>query len=338
MFGSTRQRCSMSIAHGSVAAEFARRLLVAGLMTWAMAGVTAGQQTPMPSASSAGAELKLQLCYTALIDDIEIPARETGLLRELYVREGMPVEAGAPIASIDDSIVQRKREEAEAKLKAADQRANSTVELAYAEAEFAVASSEEAAGEKLRAKASMSFSEYQKLALEKRRAELQIEKTKNDLLIQKMNADAERAALGSISDAIGRHQIVSPLDGNVHEVFRRPGEWVEAGQSICRIVRMNRIRVQGFVLASQYDPQELLGRQATVVTELARGRRATFGGQIVHVGLEKTSIQDASYVVWAEVDNQVENGYWVLLPGSAVDLTIHLDRPAVANQPAAEVR
>jgi multidrug efflux pump subunit AcrA (membrane-fusion protein) len=323
---------SMSTYFGFVIASLA----AVGLSTDAPAAAT--QQNEPVRATSAGAELQLPICYTALIDDIDVPARETGLLRELHITEGMLVETGATLASIDDSIVQRKREEAEAKLKAADQRAASTVELSYAEAELAVASSEEAAGEKLRAKGSMSFSEYQKLALEKRRAELQIEKTQNDLLIQKLSADAERAALASTVDAIERHRIVSPLDGNVHEIYKRPGEWIESGQAICRIVRMNRIRVQGFVLASQYDPQQLGGRAVTVVAELARGRTATFNGQIVHVGLEKTSIQDARYVVWAEVDNQVENGYWMLLPGSAVSMTIHLDRPAVASESGVEQR
>ncbi len=86
-----------------------------------------------------------------------------------------------------------KREEAEAKLKAADQRANSTVEVDYAQAEFAVASNEEASANKLHVRGDISSSEYQKLALEKRRAELQIEKSQNDLLIEKLNADAERS-------------------------------------------------------------------------------------------------------------------------------------------------
>ncbi len=146
--------------------------------------------------------------------------------------------------------------------------------------------------------------------------------------------------------------MISPLDGNILEIYKQAGEWVQSGDPICRIVRMNRIRVTGFVQAAEHDPSELDGRPVTVRAEFARGRIEEFTGHVAFIALERTSINGqgygdlragptpqtnvvpgtGSYHVWVEVDNRAENGHWLLLPGSAVDVTIHLGQPRVARE------
>ena len=285
------------------------------------------------------AQLTLQSCVVMLIDDIDVPARETGVLLKLNLREGQAVSQNDLLGVIDDQIVQRKREEVAAKLKAAEQKASSTVEIDYAIAAFQVAEKEYEINRELRRKNNVSLIEYEKTLLAKTQANLSIEKTRNDLAIEGLIAEAQRVELDAVQDSIARHQIGAPLDGNVMEVCKQAGEWVQAGDKVLRIVRMNRLRVQGFVEAAQFDPHEIIGRQVVVQARLARDRVESFRGHVSNVDLEKRGGSQSSmgsrYLIWAEVDNRSENGDWLLRPGGDVELTIDLVSPAVALTPTA---
>jgi multidrug resistance efflux pump len=312
---------------------------------WAMAGVVAAALVgglpahAQQSVGSDGSQLRLDTCFVTLIDDIDVPARETGVLLELHVREGQAVAQNDALGKIDDQIVQRKRDEVDAKLKAAQKKAESTVEIDYAVAAFQVAEKEFEINRELRRKNSVSLIEYEKSALAKTQADLSIDKTRNDLEIEALNAEAARVELDAVNDSIARHQIASPLDGNVMEIYKQAGEWVQTGDKVLRIVRMNRLRVQGFVEAAQFDPHEINGRQVLVRAQLAHDRIESFSGRVSYVGLEKRGgsqfASGSRFVIWAEVDNRIEEGHWLLLPGADVDLTIDLESPAVAETPTA---
>jgi multidrug resistance efflux pump len=259
------------------------------------------------------------------------------LLTELKIKVGQAVLQNDPLGKVDDQIVQRKREEVAAKLKAAQKKAESTVEIDYAVAAFQVAEKEFEINRELRRKNSVSLIEYEKSALAKTQANLSIDKTRNDLEIEALNAEAARVELDAVNDSIARHQITSPLDGNVMEIYKQAGEWVQTGDKVLRIIRMNRLRVQGFVEAAQFDPHEINGRQVLVRAQLAHDRIEAFSGRIAYVGLEKRGgsqfASGSRFVIWAEVDNRIEDGHWLLLPGADVDLTIDLASPAVAETP-----
>jgi multidrug resistance efflux pump len=297
--------------------------------------VSAAAASAQVSPSSAGDQLKLESCYVMFMDDIDVPARETGLLLELLAVEGQAVRQNEVLGRIDDQVVRRRREEAAAKHRAAERKANSTVEIEYAQAALDVAAKEYEINHSLRSKGSVSLIEYERSALAKREAELSIDKTRNDLEIERLNAEAQKVQVDAVDDAIARHEILSPLDGNVLEIFKQPGEWVQSGDKVLRMVRMNRLRVQGFVDAAQFDPHEIAGRQVTVHARLARERIETFFGRVAFVGLEKRGGSQFSggsrYQVWAEVENRSENGHWLLLPGADVDLIVDLQSPAVAG-------
>ena len=304
------------------------------LVTFLFASLADAQQQGAPASLAGTQHLKLDTCFVTLIDDIDVPARETGPLVELIVKEGQAVRLGEPLGKIDDQIVQRKQQEATAKLRAAEKKANSTVEIEYAEAAFEFAAKEFEINRNLREKNAISLPEYQKSALAKKQAELSIAKTRNDLEIEQLNADALRVELEAVNDSVVRHQIVAPLDGCVLQIHKQTGEWVQASDQVLRIVRMNRLRVQGFIEAGNFDPHEIDGRQVSVQARLARDRIETFTGRVVYVGLEKVggsqSTGGSRYTIWADVENKIEDDHWLLLPGADVDLTIDLVSPAVA--------
>ena len=89
-----------------------------------------------------------------------------------------------------------------------------------------------------------------------------------------------------------------------------------------RLVRVDRLRVEGFLNAKDYRPSEIQGRPCSVVVTLARGQRETFPGKIVYV---KPLVEaGGEFLVRAEVQNRQEDGVWVLSPGLNAEMTIQL--------------
>jgi multidrug resistance efflux pump len=158
--------------------------------------------------------------------------------------------------------------------------------------------------------------------LTRHRSELQIDKAKLDLRVAKMTADVEQAAVSLADENIRRRKIASPVAGEVIEVNRHAGEWVNAGDPVARVIKMDELRVEGFLSTREFDPGEVAGRHVSVEVELARGRRAQFEGQIEFVN--PLVLSGDKYRVRAVVKNRVENGHWLLRPGTSASMTIHL--------------
>ncbi len=266
----------------------------------------------------------IDLCIVSLIDDVDVPAQEAGPLVVIAAKENDVVEVGTLVAQVDDRQAQLSKYAAELQRNAAATRAADDLEVRLAEATYGVADAELEQNLDInrRRPKTIPETEIRRLRLARDRALLQIDKSKLDMRIVKMNAEVEDAAVKAADNSIERRRIVSPINGTVVEIHRQIGEWVDAGEPVMRIVRMDRLHVEGFLKASDYDPAEVAGRSVTVEVELARGRRVSFPGKVVHVS---PLVQAGNkYRVRAEVENRSERGHWLLRPGALATMTIHL--------------
>jgi macrolide-specific efflux system membrane fusion protein len=113
------------------------------------------------------------------------------------------------------------------------------------------------------------------------------------------------------------------LDGVVVDVRRHVGEWVQPGDVVLHVVRLDRLRVEGFVKAADVPASRIRGRNVTVTVEVAgQGgkERHEVTGKVVFVSpLLQTG---GDYRVWAEVKNQQQDGQWLLQPGQPVSMRI----------------
>jgi len=148
------------------------------------------------------------------------------------------------------------------------------------------------------------------------------------------SAEGSGPASGSESEAAGaqidRRRIKAPIDGTVVEVFHHVGEWVSPGEPVFHLVRMNRLRVEGFLDASEFDPGDVVNRRVSIKVQLAHGE-ATFDGKLVFAH----PLVDArgKFKVWAEVDNRQDRaGQWMLRPGLTTTMAIDL-RGSTASRP-----
>lgn len=274
----------------------------------------------------------VNLCRVLTIDDVEVPALEEGQLVAVYVKDGDFVQKGAVLALVDDQQARLEKVAAEKQMEAARLRADSDIDVRFAEASLDVADAELQQGLELNAVRpnAISASEIRRRQLAKYRAELEVQKSRLDLKVAKMNVEVSRASLDLAEEKIRRRRIVSPIDGIVMPIYRgaedqrvcQVGHWVRAGEPVLRVIRMDRLHVEGLVSADDYSPADIDGRPVTVHAQLARGRQVDFRGQVVFVSpiVDKRN----QYRVRAEVENRTEQGQWLLRPGTTASMTIHL--------------
>jgi macrolide-specific efflux system membrane fusion protein len=275
----------------------------------------------------------IEHCQVFLIDDVQVPARESGALISLSVREGDRVQAGQPVAHIDDRQARYDQLAAELKRDVALAKADDDIEVRFARASLAVAEAELSQNQEInrRSPGSVSTAELRRLKLTRERAELQIIRNELEQKVAGMTADIERTAVAAATDDIQRRQIVAPFDGVVLELFKQSAEWVNAGEPVLRIIRLDRLRVEGFLHVQQLNPEEVLDRAVTVEIRRAHGQTLQLGGRVVYVS---PLVQGGyKYRVRAEVQNRAQNGHWLAGPGMMATIHIHVEKPTARLHP-----
>ena len=305
-------------------------LVVLGLIFLVPAQPSAGQDFELPSPqdlsqldariSEDRQLLELPLCIVTLMDEVEVSARQTGQLKTLSVRQGSYVEADTEVGRIDDLAAQRELEQAQARKAIAESRASDAKDIEYYQTIYDHYKSKYEQERNLKNTARATLTEY---LFELRKAVTQIEKAKLEKNAAGLEVALEEVILNNSKDKIERHIVRSPINGNVYEIYKPEGSWVNAGDPIFRVIRMDTLHVEGYVDASQFDRHEIYGCKATVTVPLARGRNAQLPGKITFVGLDQHA--GNRYIVKAEVENRSEQGQWLLSPNADVSLNIHLN-------------
>jgi macrolide-specific efflux system membrane fusion protein len=276
------------------------------------------------SLGNAAEGVRLPDCLISLEEEVLVPAQEPGVLKELPVREGQQVKKGDLLAQIDDMIPQAQTEVAKAKLQAAQAEAASDVAWRYAKAAAASAHAdyELYMTANSRVEGAVPQARIRELLLKAREMDLTIEKAEKDRLVAAYQAQVAEAELKAAEANRNHRRVSSVLDGEVVELSRHVGEWVQAGDPLMRLVRLDKLRIQGPVNAKNYLPSELRDRPVSISVELAHGKKETFSGRIVFVNdLVATG---GEYQVRAEVDNRKDHGAWVLRPGLLAEMNIQL--------------
>lgn len=257
-------------------------------------------------------------------DEIKLPGKEAGVLVQLGVQEGNQVKSGQVIGKIDDSQPQMQKKAAAAAYQGAYNRWKEDVEIRFAQAQALVAQADYeqmVESNKIAAK-SITDTEVRGKKLEWDKAILGAEKSRHDQIIAKFEALNKQAELDAAELAIQRRVITSPFDGVVEEIKRHQDEWVQPGDTILTLLRMDTMHVEGAIEQGNYDPNEVTNCAATIEVEMARGRKETFQGRIIKVS--SVVRQDGQYEVRAEIANKEDHGYWLLRDGMRASMTIHL--------------
>jgi RND family efflux transporter MFP subunit len=237
-----------------------------------------------------------------LIEQVEVPAREAGVLTGVTAREGQMVTAGAALAQIEDADAQFDKRRAQMELLAASKQADSDVKVRFAKKSLEVAEAElrRAVESERRFAQSVSQSELDHLRLTVQKNALEIEQAQLELELSQAVREAKQVDVQAAEHTISQRRITAPLAGFVAEVSRHQGEWVQPGQTVLRMLRLDRLRAEGLVVANQIG-DNLAGRKATLTVEID-GKPVEFAGAITYVSPEIDPV-NGQVRFWAEFDN-----------------------------------
>ncbi|WP_166820116.1 efflux RND transporter periplasmic adaptor subunit [Thalassoroseus pseudoceratinae] len=267
-------------------------------------------------------EIVIPDAQVSLIEQVEVPAQESGVLSTIIAREGMTIREGQVIGQIDDaeSQLEKRRAEIEMDIAQRDARNDVRVRLASKTAEVRkaeLARSEEAAD---RVHNVVSKTELEKLRLEVQRSQLEIEQAKHDLDLAELNFQLKQNEHAQAARSVERRRITAPLDSFVVEVNKRRGEWVKPGDIVCRLLRLDRLRVKGIVRLADVLNNPT-GQPVVLEVTLASGEVRKYPGKVVFVSPEVNAVNGDELELWAEVENTDQN----LRPGMTGRLIINRD-------------
>jgi multidrug efflux pump subunit AcrA (membrane-fusion protein) len=247
------------------------------------------------------------------------------------VKEGMQVKAGQVIGKIDDSEPQMKKMAALADYKGAYKRCKDDVEIRFAQAQELVAKAkyERMLESNRMTEKAVTQVELNEAKLDWDHFKLAIEKSFHDRELAEFEAMTKQAEYQAAELAIKRRTIIAPFDGVVEEIKRKQEEWVQPGDTILTLLRLDTMHVDAAIEQSLYDPSEIQGCDVAMEVKLARERTTTVRGKIVKVS--NLVRADGVYNVRAEVANVQEHGVWIVRDGLPATLTIQLGTGANAT-------
>lgn len=269
-------------------------------------------------------------CNIEPVEDVNVPATDPGVLVHQAMKLGARVEAEDVIARIDAREAESEKRialyERDAKIK----QAKNDIEIRYSKkaAEHAKAELESVLAANEGVDRAVPEPEVNKARLEAQRSVLAIEKAERDQELARLDAWTSQAKVDAAEMKIERRTIRAPFDGVVLEVHRDQGEWVNPGDTIVRLVRLDTLNVDGMIELAHHSPADVKGCEVTVIATAGKGREVRATGRIVNVRPEV--IGGHSISVRAEIANRNEDGQWLIFPRMKSRMIVHLGTGGVA--------
>jgi len=275
------------------------------------------------------------------IDDIKVPARDAGSITKLLVKGGELVNAEFVLGEVDNRDTLAKQRIAQGEYDAALAQFNSKAEIEAAKKGYEVANAEWEQAKEIRAKTpgAISLQEYRRAEFQAQRAWAQIQVAETDNLVAGLTAKMKKAQLEATDIELSKKKIDAPIQGQVVEVYKHMGEWVQPGDPVLRLVRLDKVRVEGFVYAAEAGRNDVEGRPVSVTVYLPGEKTETVPGRIDFVSpIIEGSGRNRQYRIWAEVENRFVDGHFVIQPGASAEMTINTlaaKLPPAVESPAA---
>jgi len=277
--------------------------------------------------------LPIEGALVTLINDVMIPAQEAGRLMKVNVKGGEAIDVDFVIAEIDNRDTLAKEKIAKGELDVARAQADSDAELEVALKAVVVSKAEYDQNVEIRArnKGAVSDTELRKFEFQWYRAQAQVKVAEVDRVVAGLTAKVKEAQLEATANELARRQIRSPFKGEVEDVKRQVGEWVQPGEPVARIVQLDRLRVKGMVYANATSPTDVIGKPVEITIGVAGGKTETVKG---HIDFASSIIEvTGEFRVWCDIDNQkfvdpvTKKESWKIQPGSSAMIAIDLNPP-----------
>jgi macrolide-specific efflux system membrane fusion protein len=222
----------------------------------------------------------------------------------ILAKEGDVVATGAELAVIENEEARFAVNKAERELDVAGVKAENDVRIRFARKAHEVAEAEyRRALESIeKFHKSVSSTELDQLRLSAEKAQLEIEQAEQDQAVARLTMRQMQCELDAARLRFERHSLVAPFDGMVVEIRKQRQEWVDPGDTVLRLVRLDRLRAEAFVPAKTAASLNQ-GQTVALKTALADGAAKSREGRIVFISPEINPV-NGQVRLWAEIDNR----------------------------------
>jgi multidrug efflux pump subunit AcrA (membrane-fusion protein) len=250
-----------------------------------------------------GGEVRIDGALLTLIEQTDVPARDSGVLTSIGVQEGQSVAVDQVVANVDDADARLLLVKAQAEASIAESAAKNDVDVRFARKAAEVAQAELRRSKESieRFERSISQTELDKITLEAERATLAVESAERELQAARLTLALKQAEVAVAQQVVERRIVRAPLKGLVVQIHRRRGEWVKPGEPVVRLMRIDRLRVEAFVAAGASPPAA--GGRATFELPQVTGEPRRFPGKLEFVSPEVDPV-NGQIRIWAEIENE----------------------------------
>jgi len=288
-----------------------------------------------PPTNGAADTLELSNCLIAAVDEIDVPAKRAGMLTQVHVKIGDEVAKDQQIVALHAQEAEQLVAASKLDLQIAEKEAVDNNRVKAAEFSSEVSAYEHQQMLEVREKNIRAVSpiDLKKAWLQMKHSEIQVLLAQRQFLISQFERDKKLVELSLAESQLRDRTLSAPRSGMVVQRYREPGEWVQQGEPIVRLVRLDRLRVEGFVSEQAFAPSDILGAAATVEVRFAGKRSVVIENCTISFTASELE-PNGDYRVWTEVTNHrlSDNGPWLLLPGMTATLKIKTPKPDF-NQP-----
>jgi len=260
-------------------------------------------------------QLRFNNGVVGVLDDINLPAKDSGILIDWQGKLGQRVKAGDIIGRLDAADLEAQQEVIKVERRLAEITAENDINVRFSRSSSDVSQKvlDKSRQANVIYRDTVSSTEIDRLSLEAERGALSIERSMLDQETAETEVQLQSKRLSALEIQIANRKLVSPTDGMIVSTLFSEGEWIERGQTVARIIRTDRVEVIALADAKRADTT-LVGQPVTIETD-----HENLTGTVTFVNPE---INPASGQV--QIRAEVDNPDGLLRPGSRVKMTVDL--------------
>ena len=146
---------------------------------------------------------------------------------------------------------------------------------------------------------------------------LELAQAKVEQRVQKLQAQLQMHQLKLAELALSLQVIQSPINGVVVERYRNLGDWVKAGEPLIRVIRLDRLRAEGFITTDQLDGVAV-GQKVQLKIQRSAKNTVQREGVVKFISRELEPVS-GEIRFWVEFDNASLD----VLPGMRLSLSVN---------------
>jgi len=274
-------------------------------------------------------------CVVRFAEEVHVPSVESGRVAAVNVKLNEPIDNNAIIARLDDRTLKIRHRASTLRLDHARRTAMDDVELRYAETALAEAEAELDSNRSIHKDVSgaIPLSHLRRLRLAVERGELEVALAKKRRVEAQVEVEMREADVAMLDDQLHNLEITSPMAGTVLEISRSPGEWIEKGEAIATVARVDRLHVHALVRQEMLPLGQCKGLPISVHwIDSHSGLEKSLRGTVL--SLDPQVLAGARYRLHAEVINrrdETDPSRWQLVPGTEVRMKVYANQPVQSN-------